>query len=403
MLTPSVAGALANTGLGLIYSQIAPKFALLNHVGMKTQVKAFLVSAAIQGVITHQMDASEQQTDAQKVVRIYLPYLPYLLIAGVTCYFHEISYKANLVSTAILGTVQLSVSKLAEIIFVPEITEPTEPFYRHGDPRVDNAILPYDWLVYVFEYLDKTDTASSARVSRSWYEATCHPSIQKKLLEQFVFGPKDWKAYFGDVGIAPSVPENILDILKAGCPYWKYKRIRETHMLVLIPKSVDGEPLTLNTLKTLIKNPKKGENATAYSSESTGVLGELGDEEVKESYWALITKDVIPESRYKTYNDQQKLLKDGDITPKVLEMAIGILTHYVKNEKSLYTDDTPTYTRCQERPHHLATRVVGCFSKSKGLVLSTYRDRIQLNKRFDQYRFGEHHGLTAVRKLNRGA
>ena len=42
------------------------------------------------------------------------------------------------------------------------------------------------------------------------------------------------------------------------------KKIKDTHMLTLIPCHVDGEQLTLESLGELVKSPKGGGNATKY-------------------------------------------------------------------------------------------------------------------------------------------
>ena len=42
------------------------------------------------------------------------------------------------------------------------------------------------------------------------------------------------------------------------CPFWEGKRVRDTHLLALIPSHVVGKPLTLDYLGKLSKDPKEG-------------------------------------------------------------------------------------------------------------------------------------------------
>ena len=52
MQTHPLATTLGTLGFGLFYSRImASKFALLGHVGMKAQMRAFLLTSLIEGVV----------------------------------------------------------------------------------------------------------------------------------------------------------------------------------------------------------------------------------------------------------------------------------------------------------------------------------------------------------------
>ena len=100
------------------------------------------------------------------------------------------------------------------------------------------------------------------------------------------------------------------------------------------------------------------------------------------SYWVLISRDVIPESRSKTYDAQKKLVanyaqKSGVpyVLPKALDAATAIFMHYVETGEYLYTDrqkgSERTYTRCQETVYETQWPVaIGCFS-SKGLDIAS--------------------------------
>lgn len=184
-----------------------------------------------------------------------------------------------------------------------------------------------------------------------------------KMKEMSTFGPEKWNSYFGDVGEVPALPEDIKGILKAPCPFFPDKCVFETHMLVLIPKTVNGKPLTLNSLRELVKHPTGEGKATDYEYISNSVSADLGDKPIEASYWALMTKEVLPESRNKSYSDQQNLAtaKQGYEVPNLLPAAVCILMEYVSTGRTLYGREPWTYTRCQEKVQGDQT-IVGGFA-----------------------------------------
>jgi hypothetical protein len=54
------------------------------------------------------------------------------------------------------------------------------------------------------------------------------------------------------------------DILDSTRPFWPGKKIRETHLLVLIPAKVGGKPFSLDLLRDLIQHPNNGGDKTQY-------------------------------------------------------------------------------------------------------------------------------------------
>jgi hypothetical protein len=189
-------------------------------------------------------------------------------------------------------------------------------------------------------------------------------------------GPKEWSQYFGAVGSAPLLPVNIDEILNSPCPFWEGKRVKDTHLLVLVPATVDGQRFTLDLLRDLIKSPQRGDKKTEYRRYGGYVKEELGVQSPCSSYWVLMTRDVLPGSRGKTY-DAQKALVAAHASrlglpyemPDALSAATAILLHHARTGERFYTDDPFTYTRCQERVgKNDYPVVVGKFS-SEGLYV----------------------------------
>ena len=182
-----------------------------------------------------------------------------------------------------------------------------------------------------------------------------------------------WEHYFGAVGEEPELPDDLEAILDSPCPFWEGRQVRDTHMLVLIPSHVGGQPLTLDYLGELIKSPQEG-YGTKYREYWYEVRQAIGSQSPGSSYWVLMTKDVLPESRTKRYEDQRKLVADhanrtglGYKVPGTLEAAVVTLLHHVRSGERLYSNSPNTYTRCQESVGNRQL-VVGGFS-SGGLSI----------------------------------
>ncbi len=184
------------------------------------------------------------------------------------------------------------------------------------------------------------------------------PTLQKNIPS--IFGAYKWERYCGNVGEVPPMPQGIEKILTSDCPYWEGKKVYETHMLTLIPATLNGAPFTLNLLGKIIRNPQGGGHKTTCKYYIDDVKKEIGA-----ATWSLITKGVLPDSRNKMYTDQTPLLKSHYRTPKRLELATAILMHHVETGERLYSDNPNTYSRCEEKLNNNRWQVViGSFGAS---------------------------------------
>jgi HEAT repeats len=202
-----------------------------------------------------------------------------------------------------------------------------------------------------------------AQASPDMFSA-CLPSLRAaakeedenvRLLALKTLGEVEWKHYFGEVEPAPDLPGDMTAILDSACSFWPGEQVKDTHLLVLMPATVDGKPFTLDLLEELIEHPKSGGHRTQYRWYESDVKEQLGAASLAAPYWLLMTRDVLPGSRDKNYRDHKKLVADHARRtglpyelPKVLEAATVILTHYVRDGEKLYSNDPWTYTRCQE-------------------------------------------------------
>ncbi len=194
--------------------------------------------------------------------------------------------------------------------------------------------------------------------------------LSKTVLPSIAFGKAEWAKYFGDVGVEPPLPADINVILQSPCPYWPKKKVQETHLLVLVPQTVNGKPLTLKTLGELIQKPLQGTH-TQYEYFR---LGEYTDAPAAKSHWALLTRDVIEGSRSKSYSDQKALIKAPYEVPTILDATVAVLMEYVRTGTRLYSDSPWTYTRCQEKYNKDWQLDVGGFGAAGLFVHDYYAD-----------------------------
>ena len=168
-----------------------------------------------------------------------------------------------------------------------------------------------------------------------------------KLIEEHAFGKNKWEQYFGEVGAQPPLPEDIGEILNSRCKIWPDKKMYETHLLTLIPQTVNGKPLTLKTLGELVQKPLQGP-ATKYHLFR---LGAYQDPPNPVSHWTLLSRDVIPNSRNKRHAAQQELVPQypGYEIPHILDATVSIFMEHVQSGTRLYPYEPYTFTCCQEK------------------------------------------------------
>lgn len=187
-------------------------------------------------------------------------------------------------------------------------------------------------------------------------------SIQYKNPQVTVFGTKAWEKFFGYKieGEIPPPPSNIIQIVRTLRNNLKEKIDAPDCSLLLMPKG-----LTLNKLKELVALPLWGEPIRIHGNR----FEEYGNKAVEQSYWVLITNDVIEESREKSYDEQKVLIATRAGSeynpPRLLEVVVCCSMNYKKFKKHIF--DQRTCTRCQEYWGGMQM-IVGEFGSSKLLI-----------------------------------
>jgi len=277
-------------------------------------------------------------------------------------------------------------------------------------PRDRLAECP-DVLAHIFSYLDSPEDVGAARgTCRGWFfgkslarngstEETV-VEIYRRRIQAFMrtknfFGAADWRRHDFEVERL-RLPLELGDVLGRPSPFSKGKRVedtdaedtdvKDTDVLVLVPNEINGNPFTINNFT--------GHPAIKYRYFDLPVKARFGNTSPDQSYWVLMTKDVIPGSRSLSFNDQQELVHrvPGYEVPDVLSVIAVIFAHCMKSGERLYPDDTGrrdgllTLTRCQEDSGKGYRVVVGGLGGS-GLDV------------YDDYHDDAHNGVGALRKF----
>jgi len=168
-----------------------------------------------------------------------------------------------------------------------------------------------------------------------------------------MFGSEEWNSLFGRVAPASPPSPELIDLLQSPCPFFPGKRIDQSHLLVYIPNHVDGKPLTPNSMEEYAKNPKTGQNLSKYDFVGPQIMNRCGGLEGAPC-WVLITRNVIPGSRDKSYKTQQTMVESAAKgeweVPSLRDVIVCVFAKHAKSGFRMLSDRPQlTYTRCREK------------------------------------------------------
>jgi hypothetical protein len=167
--------------------------------------------------------------------------------------------------------------------------------------------------------------------------------IPRELLDKNFLGAEAWRKQGIDVGEEPPLPASITEeLLHSECPLHPGEKIKDTHLLVLIPKTVNGEPYTALKLDELCAT-RKGSGDTLICDGWISWKEQLwASQQRLESEWVLIPKsDPDPEKvpadkhfRSKNIAAQQNVHDEhyGEYREvKTVELMTAVLLHDLVN------------------------------------------------------------------------
>jgi hypothetical protein len=209
-------------------------------------------------------------------------------------------------------------------------------------------------------------------VSKRWKQLANDPILIKTAIyKDIAFGNDKWARCFGaDVVNDEDKAEEFYSL-----PWREYiedcKKLKKIFpeqqakvrlMLVRLPKTLNGG-LTLNSLSRLAKK-YFFVNVKGLGNIFNALIQELGDKSIDKSQWLLMTKDVLPGSRGKSYEKQHRIIARlakqsliGYEVPGMLESVTCILSQYFGSKTCLFSENPRTFTRCKEKVEDIKTNI----------------------------------------------
>lgn len=213
------------------------------------------------------------------------------------------------------------------------------------------VFFPEEMIREIFLILDEREINVCLKVNKKW-RSFAQPLKDSYFLKKHAFGKQQWAEYLGDIGEEPPLPKNIVEILKGPCPFWPEKKVVDTHMLVLIPKTINNIPCNLSNL--LLENLQKipciiDSGFYGFTQEQKS---SYFDELVSHSHWVLMTKYMLEESKGKNYSAQEAIVAEytkkigiNYEIPTLLDAIVCIIMHPLQSRKRLFID---TFLRFKE-------------------------------------------------------
>jgi hypothetical protein len=205
------------------------------------------------------------------------------------------------------------------------------------------------------------------------------------LLGKNFLGAEVWRSQGIDVGEVPRLPASITkELLESECPLHPGEKIKDTHLLVLVPQMVNGEPFSPLKLDELCATRKgSGDNLIYGGWDSWKSQGWASDPQSR-SEWVLLPKSdpdrnkVAPERHFRGKNiaqqDEVHKLYPDYREVKTVELMTAVLLNDLVNKERLL----PGYLRCEE-PNASGGRVCVGYFVTLGLRVFDDLDSVFVN------------------------
>jgi hypothetical protein len=216
--------------------------------------------------------------------------------------------------------------------------------------------------------------------------------LPRELLGKNLLGAEAWRKQGIDVGAEPALPATITEeLLNSECPLHPGEKIKDTHLLVLIPKTVNGEPYTALKLDELCATRKGSGDKLIYDGFTwlTAWKGrDWASTEQVQSEWVLIPKSdpdpkKAPADKHFRSKDiaAQQNVHDTHYPEyrevKTVELMTAVLLNDLVNGDPRMLDGS-NYLRCVE-PNASGGRVcVGLFRADGLRVDGDYVDLVNV-------------------------
>lgn len=173
-----------------------------------------------------------------------------------------------------------------------------------------------------------------------------------------IFDAKCWREYLNYQIDDVAEPEYLEEILNTPCPFWPDKLIKNTHLVLLIPKG-----MTAKKFRELIDGDKVWRDNKMYT-----------EYVVEKSHWIIITRQNVPSTRRKhPYYQIDILAETGYCAPAILEIAVAIqaMKHFANY---LLFSGLFGHCRCREsiRSGEYSVAILGSYGSAFGVYINDW-------------------------------
>lgn len=226
---------------------------------------------------------------------------------------------------------------------------------------VSALTLPLDLIrSKIMPKLEIEDCGAMAIVCKQWNHAVAKPrqigtvegtkegmsALDQKLLEESIFGKRKWEQIRGvvDVGEEPVLTEKqkmeLVAKLKEPCQFFNEPDTIQPHrfqgknnnrtwkicMVLLFPETINLETRTVNLSDRVFSFEKEGEHESVFDEIYGNKDAVYRNKPARKSYFALVTKDVVPKSRATAQAEKIELLTaKGWRMPETANEALTIV------------------------------------------------------------------------------
>lgn len=246
--------------------------------------------------------------------------------------------------------------------------------------------LPVEMVMEIFSNLHLVDLLRASNSCRYWKNIEIEHNLLNKFVYNYIaFGKDKWIKYFGEEVVKndqedfKALPKDIVKVLLTRVPETK-ERVMDSQVLFWIPKQIKGKDLNIQSLGQLLKERyfPNTDDGYEFCTKEIEQLSQRKKESLNQSYWNLMTKKVLPNSKDECYRIQCFIVKDFaeetgieyDV-PGVLEATVCIFAEFVRSGglTRLFGNNPETYTRCRQQVRFYNNSimdyiVVGDFSPS---------------------------------------
>ncbi len=162
-----------------------------------------------------------------------------------------------------------------------------------------------------------------------------------KLMGNNFLGPAQWKSAFNvAVGVVPPLPASLTKaLLESACTIEPGKRVKDTHILVLVPATVNGEPYTPLKLDAMCEGNEGSGDALIDPRWTDWKDFPFASKSLPESRWVLMPRRdpdpqvIAEEQHFRSKNISSQAKVHAKFYPEYREVkALELMTQVVLND-----------------------------------------------------------------------